>query len=67
MFNFIPICKDHSHSLLSAKYCAKIVCKEMQKILPNINLIPPVQRQSDDKYLQYWVSVELELEKIKIN
>jgi len=35
-----------------------IYCKEMQNLLPDINLIPPVKRLPDINYRQYWFSVE---------
>jgi len=41
------------------KKLAIIYCKEMQNLLPDINLIPPVKRLHDINYRQYWFSVEI--------
>jgi hypothetical protein len=66
MFKFIPLINENSNqSLISAKYCAKVLVDQLIKILPNINETPPIKRVSEDKYFQYWMSVEIELSKIK--
>lgn len=48
----------------SSKNCAKILCEEMQELLPDINLIPPVKRLPDANYRQYWFSVEACINKL---
>ena len=47
-----------------AKQCALIAVDEIIDLLPNINLIPPIQRRPDKFYLQYWVIVKQEIEKL---
>jgi len=48
----------------TAKRCALIAVDEIIKLLPNINLTPPNNREEDNHYSQYWVSVKNELEKL---
>lgn len=68
MFSFIPISeKGVTHSLLSAKYCAKVACDFLIKSLPNINETPPIKRQVENKYSQYWRGVKSEIEEYKVN
>ena len=46
------------------KQCALIAVDEIIDLLPNINLIPPIQRKPDEFYFQYWHSVKQEIEKL---
>jgi hypothetical protein len=45
-----------------SKHCALIAVDEIINLLPNINLIPPIQRKPDEFYFQYWHSVKREIE-----
>ena len=37
-----------------SKELAKKVCEELANRLPNVNFVPPVDRLTDDNYMQYW-------------
>jgi hypothetical protein len=46
------------------KKCALTAVDEIIDLLPNINLIPPIQRKSDEFYFQYWNGVKKEIKKL---
>lgn len=39
-----------------------IAVDEIVDLLPNINLIPPIERKPDEFYAQYWYSVKREIQ-----
>jgi hypothetical protein len=49
------------YSTDQTKKYASILCDELIERLPNINLVAPIDRKSEDNYLQYWHSVKREL------
>jgi hypothetical protein len=55
---------DHDMPYYLAKECALIAVDEIIDLLPNINLIPPIQRKPDEFYFQYWHIVKQEIEKL---
>jgi len=48
----------------TAKQCALIAVDEIIKYLPNINNTPPIRRNEECFYFQYWVGVKQEIEKL---
>ena len=55
---------DFDIYLEESKQCALIAVDEIIDLLPNINLIAPIHRKSDEFYFQYWHSVKQEIEKL---
>lgn len=66
MFKFIPIeDRNTKSSMISAKYCAMVACDYLFNHLPNINLVPPIHRESEDSYRQHWMGVKAALGEMK--
>ena len=59
--NFIYTSNAHFAEDDCEKNCALMVVDELIERLPSINLVPPIDRRSEDNYLQYWVAVKREL------
>lgn len=51
-------------NLEKAKQCALICVDEIIKHLPNINNTPPIKRNKECFYFQFWVGVKEEINKI---
>lgn len=47
-----------------AKQCALIAVDVIIDLLPNINLIPPIERRPDEFYAQYWLGVKRRIERL---